>query len=71
MNEIDLKKTINYALKIESRAVARRLGYLLDSLGIKDLKELEKNIGSGFELLDPTLEKKNNLNKKWLLDINI
>jgi len=71
LNEIDLKKTINYALKVESRAVVRRLGYLLDSLGIKDLKELEKNLGSGFELLDPTLEKKNNLNKKWLLDINI
>ncbi len=71
LNEIDFKKIINYALKIESRAVARRLGYLLDFLGIKDLKELEKNIGSGFELLDPTLEKKNNLNKKWILDINI
>lgn len=71
LNEIDFKKIINYAFKIESKAVVRRLGYLLDSLGIKDLKELKKNLGSGFELLDPTLEKKNNLNKKWLLDINI
>lgn len=71
LNEIDLRKIINYALKIKSKAVIRRLGYLLDSLGIKDLKKLEKNIGSGFELLDPTLEKKNNLNTKWLLDINI
>lgn len=71
LNEIDLKKIISYALKVKSRVIVRRLGYLLDSLGIKDLKELEKNIGKGFELLDSTLEKKNNLNKKWILDINI
>jgi len=71
LNEIDLKKTMNYALKTKSRAVVRRLGYLLDSLGVKDLEKLEKNIGKGFELLDPSLEKKNNLNKRWMLDINI
>lgn len=71
LNEIDLKKLIDYALRVDSKAVVRRLGYLLDFLGIKDLKKLEKNIGRGFELLDPTLEKKNNLNNKWLLDVNI
>jgi predicted transcriptional regulator of viral defense system len=28
-------------------------------------------IGKGYELLDPSLKKRNNLNKKWLLDVNI
>ncbi len=71
--EIDFQKIINYALRVESKLVLRRLGYLLDCLRIKKkgLKKLEKNIGKGFGLLDPSLERKNNLNKKWLLDINI
>jgi len=79
INEIDLNKIVNYALKIESNIAVKRLGYLLDNLDInnkdkisaKYLKKLGKNIGKGFGLLDPSLEKRNNLNKKWLLDINI
>ena len=75
LNEIDLGKIIDYALKMNSKAIVRRLRYLLDNLDVKnlsakDLKKLKNNMGKGFELLDPTLEKKNNLNKKWLLDIN-
>ena len=71
INELGLNKIIDYALKMESKSVIRRLGYLLDSLKVGGLKKLEKNIGKGFELLDPNLERKNKLNKKWLLDINI
>jgi len=71
LSRIDLKKLILYALKVKSKIVIRRLGYLLETLKVKNLKKLEKEIGKGFELLDPTLKKKNNLNKKWLLDINI
>ncbi len=68
---INKKKLIDYALKLKSKAVIRRLGFLLENLGFKNLKNLEKKIGRGYELLDPTLEKKNNLNKKWLLDVNL
>ncbi len=71
LEKINLNKLISYALKIESKAVIRRLGYLLEILNIKNSKKLQKGIGKGFELLDPTLGKRNNLNKKWLLDINI
>jgi len=71
INELNLKKMIDYVLKIGSKSAIRRLGFLLDSLKVGGLKRLEKKIGKGFELLDPNLEKKNNLNKKWLLDINI
>jgi predicted transcriptional regulator of viral defense system len=71
IDKIDIKKLIDYSIKIKTKSVVRRLGYLLDSLGVKKLKRLEENIGRGFILLDPSLEKRNNLNKKWLLDINI
>jgi predicted transcriptional regulator of viral defense system len=71
LKEIDIKKLIDYAIKINSKAVVRRLGFLLDQLNIKYPKKIEKLIGKGYELLDPSLKKRNNLNKKWLLDVNI
>ena len=71
IKSLDRKKLIDYALRVESRVVIRRLGFLLEEFQFKDSKILKKNIGAGYELLDPTLKKKNNLNKKWLLDINL
>lgn len=67
----DKNKLFDYALKIQSKAVLRRLSYLLDSKGIKVPANIRGMIGKGYELLDPTLKKKNNYNKEWLLDINI
>ncbi len=73
LGSLDKDKLIDYALKIESKAVLRRLGFILESFNFeeKDLNKIKKKIGKGFELLDPNLKKKNNLNKKWMLDINI
>ncbi len=71
IKEIDTKKLINYAFKVESKAVLRRLGFILEGLDYKEgLKKMRRNIGRGYELLDPNLKRKNNLNKKWLLDVN-
>ena len=72
-NELNIKKLSDYAVKIESKAVLRRFGFILEEINYKEkeLKKLGKNIGKGYELLDPNLPKKNNLNNKWLLDINI
>ena len=71
-NDLDLNKLFDYALKIKSKAVLRRLGYILEEIGYKgSLNILKKNIGKGYELLDPSLSRKNNLNIKWLLDVNI
>ncbi len=69
---LDIKKLVNYAVSVESKAVLRRMGYILDSLNYKskDLERIRKKIGKGYELLDPSLSRKNNLNAKWLLDIN-
>ena len=69
-NSLNKEKLISYALKIESKAVVRRLGFILEQLSYKKIDKLRKHIGRGYERLDPSLKKKNNLNKKWLLDIN-
>jgi predicted transcriptional regulator of viral defense system len=71
IKEINIDKIIEYAIKINNKAVIRRLGFLLESLNVKNISKLKKNIGKGYVLLDPTLLKKNNLNKNWLLDVNI
>jgi len=70
---IDIKKLIGYALKVESKAVLRRIGYIIVSFDfkIKAIENMRKYIGKGYELFDPNLKRKNNFNKKWLLDVNI
>lgn len=69
LNEVDIKKLTNDAFRVESKAVMRRLGFILERLGIK-AEKIRKHIGKGYELLDPALKRKYNLNKRWLLDIN-
>lgn len=72
LSEIDIKKLLDYGEKMQSKSVFRRLGYILESLEEKkNLEHINKKIGSGYELFDPNLKKRNNLNKKWLLDVNI
>ena len=71
INELNKEKLLNYAVRIKSKAVLRRLGFILEFIGCNSiLKKIRRNIGKGYELLDPSLNKRNNLNKKWLLDIN-
>ncbi len=70
LGELNKEKLIAYALKVRSKAVIRRLGFLLESLGYKKVDKLKKHLGKGYELLDPTLKKRNRFDKKWLLDVN-
>ena len=72
IKELDKNKLVDYATKTESKAALRRLGFILELIGLKEkiLKKIAKRIGKGYELLDPSLPKKNNLNKRWLLDVN-
>ncbi|MBS3159924.1 hypothetical protein J4436_03990 [Candidatus Woesearchaeota archaeon] len=72
IKELDKKKLIDYAYKTKNKALLRRLGFILEMLKFNEniLKKLRKNTGNGYELLDPDLKKKNNFNKKWMLDIN-
>jgi predicted transcriptional regulator of viral defense system len=72
LGELDIEKLVDYALRAGSKAVLRRLGLLLESLNYKGkpVERLRKNIGKGYELLDPSLKRKNDLDSTWLLDVN-
>lgn len=71
LKELSKERLIDYALKTNSKAVIRRLGFLLEKYGFKKTEKLKKNLGKGYEKLDPSMKKKNKLNKDWLLDINV
>lgn len=72
LSQLDINKLIQYALQMQSIAVIRRLGLLMErNLSKSQLKQIKQHIGVGYELLDPSLSKKNNFNKQWLLDVNL
>lgn len=70
LGSLNKKRLVEYAIRMGSRAVIRRLGFLLEENGVRALRVLQDSVGSGFELLDPSVGRKNRFNKKWLLDIN-
>ena len=72
IESLNLEKLIKYAIRVDCKAVLRRLGYILEEKGEKrNLSKIKKLIGKGYELLDPSLPRKNNFNKQWLLDVNL
>lgn len=71
-SQIDETKLVKYAVKIGNSAVAKRLGFLMESLGLGDIENFRKtvNLASGFSLLDPTMPRKGKFNRRWGLLIN-
>lgn len=72
--EISVKKLVEYALRMKSHSLLKRLGYLLQILRIKAsnklIESLKKNLGKGYSLLDPYKEKKGYYDKEWKLIVN-
>ena len=74
-NDLDLKKLVDYAIKIENGAVVKRLDFLLDSLNY-DLpdslrKRLKNNYTDSYSLLDNTRSNTGKYKNRWKLKINI
>jgi predicted transcriptional regulator of viral defense system len=69
LNETKLR---NYVAKIGNGAVAKRLGFLMETFKLGDPEALRKAvpIASGFSRLDPTLGKRGKYNRRWGLLIN-
>jgi len=74
---IEINKIVNYGLIIKERALLRRLGLILDLIGLKLPMELENKMMEivkqvrYYTLLDPMRDSKGTLNKKWMIKINI
>jgi predicted transcriptional regulator of viral defense system len=70
---LDEKKLRKYAAKIGNSAVAKRLGFIMETLGQGDVKALRRAIplAPGFSPLDPTMPKRGKYNRRWGLLINV
>ncbi len=75
LHEMEVNKFVEYLFRIGNKAVLRRAGYLFELYEErkykKQINKLIKHIGRGYEKFDPNQKRKNNLNKRWLLDINL
>lgn len=71
--ELDEAKLREYAAKIGNSAVAKRLGYLMEALGLGDPEALRNalSLAPGFSPLDPTLPRRGRHNRRWGLVINV
>lgn len=71
--ELDEAKLREYAAKVGNSAVAKRLGYLMEALGLGDPEALRKaiSLAPGFSPLDPTLPKRGKHNRRWGLIVNV
>jgi predicted transcriptional regulator of viral defense system len=69
---LDEKKLRKYAAKIGNSAVAKRLGFIMETLGLGDVETLRTSIprAPGFSPLDPTMPKKGKYNRRWGLLVN-
>lgn len=69
-DEIDLDKVIEYAIRMENSAILKRLGSLCDRLAIP-VKIPQDYLAKGYPLLDPSIHKKGNTNRKWKIIENM
>ncbi len=73
-DDLDWEKLIFYSQKLGNRAVAKRLGYLLELYGL-GLSHIERRdnemIGKSYALLDPILPSEGAYLARWRLRINI
>ena len=69
---LDENKLREYAAKIGNSAVAKRLGYMMETLGMGDGEAFHASIplAAGFSPLDPTMPKHGKYNRRWGLLIN-
>lgn len=70
--ELDEKKLRKYAVRIVNSAVSKRLGFIMEKLGIGDVEALREEtfLAPGFSALDPTMPKRGKYNRRWGLLIN-
>ena len=68
---MDIDKLINYALRLDI-AVCRRLGWVLEKLGVKETKisSLAQPNCPGYRRLDPSREPRGSYDSKWRLQLN-
>ena len=72
-NKINFDKLLDYAIKFDSQAVVKRLGFLLETLGIgrEIIDELQKIKTSSYVALDTELPKTGKRISRWNIQQNL
>ncbi len=71
--DIDLDKLLQYVIKYGKKVVAKRLGFLLESIGFGEsiFKELKRHINNRYDVLDPSLPTDPSYKNNWFLCANV
>jgi predicted transcriptional regulator of viral defense system len=72
-HELDEPRLHDYAFRMGNIAVAKRLGYLMETLHLGNPEALRKwvKLASWYSLLDPTLPRYGTYHRRWGLFINL
>jgi len=67
------RRLFEYAKRIGNSTVSKRLGFLMEALGVGDVEALRGSttLRSGFPRLDPTLPASGRFNRRWGLLVNV
>ncbi len=73
LNELDMNRLVDYALRYGKTSLIKRLGWSLEHLGVSKNKwgPLLVIPSSGYKVLDPTKPKKGEYDSKWMLLNNL
>ena len=72
--ETNTGRIVDYTARLGNRTVFKRLGYLLETLRIAQSQLIETcrdRISTGLSPLDPTVERKGKIRKRWNLRVNV
>jgi predicted transcriptional regulator of viral defense system len=72
-DKINFERLLNYALRFDSQAVIKRLGFLLELLGIttKIIDDLQQLKTASYTVLDTELPKTGKYNSRWSILQNV
>jgi len=73
-DDIDHGKLVDYALRVNVGAVIRRLGFLIETLGVdapRALERLQENLTATYAILDPLLPDEGKYLARWRLRLNV
>lgn len=71
LRSLNASKLLNYAVKTKNKALIKRLGFLLDKLGLDYHSKLRKYVYCPYTPLEYNLPPRGRLNKKWKIVENV
>jgi len=72
--ELNLNKLVDEALRMGNRAITKRLGYLLQRIGLgteEHLAKLKKKLSAGYAVLDPLSPRQGRHDAQWRVIVNV